>query len=65
MIYSNFLKLLERYTGVELGDPKLGQLSMGNWGVSIEDLDEWTKNVFNKKSNHLLRIVNLEILYQE
>jgi hypothetical protein len=49
LIYSNFLRLLERYIGVELGDPKLGQLSMGNWGVSIEDLDEWTKNVFNKK----------------
>jgi len=49
MIYSNFLKLVERFIGVEIGDPKLGQLSIGNWGISIEDLDEWTKNVYNKK----------------
>jgi hypothetical protein len=49
LIYSNFLRLLERYIGVELGDPKLGQLSMGNWGINIEDLDEWKKNVYNKK----------------
>jgi hypothetical protein len=49
LIYSNFFRLLERYIGVELGDPKLGQLSMGNWGINIEDLDEWKKNVYNKK----------------
>lgn len=55
MIYSNFLKLVERFIGVEIGDPKLGQLSIGNWGISIEDLDEWTKNVYNKKIKPFIR----------
>jgi len=49
MLYSKFMKLIERYIGVEIGDPKLGQLSSGDLGITIEDLNEWTKYVYNKK----------------
>jgi hypothetical protein len=45
----NLKKYLENFGGVEFGNPNYGQVQMNGKKLNYVGMDEWVKNVLNKK----------------
>jgi len=61
---------LENFLGVEFGNPLYGQVDMNTYDIQYKGLDEWTKNVLNKKikkdiknlpEGHNIQRINFEV----
>lgn len=48
-IYKNLRQFFYKFLGTEYGNPIHGELNFNNQGISILNVDEWLKKVFNKQ----------------